>query len=221
MDKLILKAEDRKVFGRKVKKLRKEGLLPANIFGKKVKSKSVQVDSKEFQETYKQSGETGIIELAVGTEKIPALVHGIQLNPKSEELLHVDFFQVDLKEKVEANVPVELIGESPAEKQAMGTVVQYINEITVEALPMDLPEKFEVDTSLLSEVDQAVYVKDLKVDSGKVSIQNDGEDIVAKVEPPQKIEEEPIAPSEVAEGETPATDEAKPESSEEAPVNQE
>jgi large subunit ribosomal protein L25 len=218
MDTKTLKAEVRKIEGRKVKTLRSEGVVPANIFGKKVKSQSVQVSLKEFEAIYKEVGETGVISLAIGSEKRPVLVHNVQLNPKTDEILHVDFHQVDLKEKIEADVPVELIGESPAEKQSLGTVVQYINEVKVEALPADLPEKFVIDISDLSEVDQAVFVKDLKIDRSKVEVKNDPEEIVVKVEPPQKEEvvevptpaegEVPEEGAVPAEGETPAEGQA-------------
>ncbi len=210
MDKQILKVETRKVTGRKVKNLREEGILPGNIFGKKVESASIQVPLKDFEKVYKEVGETGLVILTIGKEEKPVLVHNIQLNPKTDEMLHVDFLQVDLKEKVEAEVPVELTGESPAEKQSLGTVVQYVNEIKVEALPTDLPEKFVVDVSGMEMVDQAIKIADLKVDS-KVEIKNDPEEIVVKVEPPQKEEvvEAPEAPVEgegavPAEGEQPA-----------------
>lgn len=201
MDKKILKAELRKVSGRKVKNLRKGGFLPANIFGKKVKSLSIQVNEKEFESVYKEVGETGLVTLDVGTEERPVLVHNVQTHPVTDELIHIDFLQVDLKVKVTAKVPVEVIGEAPAEKQGIGTVVQYLNEVEVEALPADLPEKFEVDTSELSEVDRAIYVKDLKVDKSKIEIKSDGEEIVIKVEPPQK--EEVVETSVVAEGAIP------------------
>lgn len=197
MNSKKLTSEIRKAEGRKVRLLRKEGVLPANIFGKKIKSLSIQVKTKEFESVFKETGETGLIELSVGKEVRPVLVHSVQYHPVSDQLLHVDFLQVDLKEKVEAEVAVEIVGESPAEKQGIGTVVQYINEVKVEALPADLPEKFEIDASELIEVDQAVYVRDLKVDKSKVEIKSDLEEIVAKVEPPQKIEEEPApAPAE-------------------------
>jgi large subunit ribosomal protein L25 len=202
MNKLTLKAEVRKISGRKVKNLRKEGILPGNISGKKIKSEAVQVVFKDFDKVYKEAGETGLVTLEIGKEEKPVLIHNLQVNPVSDVPVHVDFLQVDLKEKVEADVPVELTGESPAEKQALGTVVQYINEIKVEALPMDLPEKFEVDTSELSEVDQAIYVKDLKVDRAKVDIKTGPDEIVVKVEPPQK--EEVVAPPAPVEGEVPA-----------------
>jgi len=209
MDIKILKAEARKIEGRKVKTLRRQEVIPANIFGKKIKSESVQVSLKDFEKVYKEVGETGVINLAFGAEKRPVLVHDVQLNPKTDEVLHIDFHQVDLKEKIEAEVPVELAGESPAEKQSLGTVVQYVNEIKVEALPTDLPEKFIIDISDLSEVDQAVFVKDLKMDRGKVEVKNDAEEIVVKVEPPQKEEvvttPTPLPGEVPVEGETPTT----------------
>jgi len=202
MDKQILKAETRKVLGRKVKNLRKQGILPGNVYGKKIKSEAVQVSLKDFEKVYKEVGETGLLSLQVGNSDKPVLVHNVQTNPVTGDIIYVDFLQVDLKEKVTAEVPVELTGESPAEKQAIGTVVQQINEIEVEALPTDLPEKFEVSVEGLSEVDQAIFVKDLKVDKSKVEIKADPEAIVAKVEPPQK--EEVIVPPVAPEGEAPA-----------------
>jgi large subunit ribosomal protein L25 len=202
MQKQTLKAEVRKISGRKVKNLRKEGILPGNISGKKIKSEAVQVVLKDFEKVYKDVGETGLLTLEIGKDEKPVLIHNLQVNPVSDAPVHVDFLQVDLKEKVEADVPVELTGESPAQKQAIGTVVQYINEIKVEALPMDLPEKFTVDTSGLAEIDQAILVKDLKVDRAKVDVKTGPDEIVVKVEPPQK--EEVIAPPTPAEGEVPA-----------------
>lgn len=205
MDKLILKAEKRKVVGRKVKKLRNEGLIPGNIYGKKVKSESIQVKADELEKAFKEVGETGLLELQIGEDKRPVLIHNIQVHPLSDKPLHVDFFQVNLKEKVTAKVPVELVGESPAEKQALGTVVQYLSEIEVEALPSDLPEKFEIDTSNLTEVDQTIYLKDLKYDKQKIEIKEDLENIIAKVEPPKEEKEEVVAPP--AEGEEGAVSE--------------
>lgn len=188
MEKITLKAKVRKEVGRKVKLLRKEGILPANIYGKKIKSESIQIDLKEFLDVYKKVGDTKLFYI----NERPVLVANIQKNPVSDALLHVDFHQVDLKEKVEAKVPVELTGESPAEKQSIGTVVQYLNEIEVEALPTDLPDKFEIDISKLTEVDQSIHVKDLPYDKSKIEVKTDLEEILVKVEPPQK--EEVVAP---------------------------
>lgn len=213
MTKITLKSEKRELFGRKVSRLRKSGLIPANVFGKKIESQAISVDAKEFADVFKKAGETQLIDLNGKS----VLVSNLQKDPISNLVIHVDFRQVDLTEKIEAKVPVILEGESPAEKQNLGTVVQQIDEIEVEALPADLPEKVIVDISVLAEVDQAIYVKDLKVDKN-VEIKTDLESIVVKVEPPTKEEvvETPVA----AEGEAAATEgekSAEGEASAEAP----
>lgn len=213
MDKKVLTGKKRSISGRKVKNLRKEGILPANIFGKKIKSEAVQVSLKEFEKIYKEVGETGLITLVIEGGKTKedraVLVSNVQTDPRSDLPTHVDFRQVDLKEKVTASVLVEMVGEAPAEKSGIGTAVLYLNEIEVEALPGDLPEKFTVDVANLSEVDQAIYVKDLSVDRNKVTLKADAETIVVKVEPPQK--EEVVAPPAPAEGEVPAEGQAPSE----------
>ena len=196
--KIKLKAEKRELVGRKVKQLRKQGKIPANVFGKNVDSQSLTVDKKEFSEIYKQAGETQIIDL----DGRPVLVSNIQLDPISGETIHIDFRQVDLKEEIKANVPLVFEGDSPAEKQNLGTVVHQLDEVEVEALPTSLPEKIIVDVTILAEVDQAIYVKDLKV-GNDVKITNDAEAIVAKVEPPQEEVVEETPAQEVAEGATP------------------
>lgn len=196
-----LKGEKRSIVGRKISVLRAQGLLPANVYGRGLASQSVQVNLSEFKKVYKEAGETGIIELDLGDEKKPVLVNNIQNQPVTGEAIHVDFFQVNLKEKVTAAIPVELTGEAPSEKMGVGTAVQYVKEVEVEALPGDLLESFVVDISELSEVDQAIYVKDLKYDKEKIEIKSDIEQIVVKVEPPQKEEEPvPVATEEGVEG---------------------
>ena len=219
MTKLTIKYKKRELFGRKVKRLRKEGLIPANIFGKKIKSEAITLEAKEFREIFEKAGETQIIDL----QGKPVLVSNLQIDPVTSDYIHVDFRQVDLTEKITAKVPIEVLGESPAEKQNIGTVVQQLSEIEVSALPTDLPEKIEIDATILTEVDQAIYVKDLKIDK-KVTVKTDPESIVVKVEPPIKEEVvEVVAPVEgevpvegvvPAEGEQPVSEEQpKPEAS--------
>ncbi len=200
-----LKADKRKILGRKVKNLRVEGLLPANIYGKKLKSQAVQVNIDEFNKVFGISGETGLIDLTLSGKKKPVLIHNVQKDPISDMPIHVDFLQVNLKEKVSAEVPIELVGESSAENQGLGTVVQYLDEVGVEALPTDLPEKFEVSLTELKNVDDSVMIKDLNFDSKKVEIKDDKKQIIVKVEPPREEEEELVVPG-VEEG-----DEEKPE----------
>jgi large subunit ribosomal protein L25 len=194
MDKQVLKTEPRKLIGRKVKKLRREGFLPANVYGKKVKSKAVKVVLSEFQKVFEKAGETGLISLSLGKSNLPVLIHNVQLDPVSDRPLHADFYQVNLKEKVTAQIPVDFINESPAEKQGLGTVVQHISEIQVEALPTDLPDKFELDLSRLSEVDSSLRVSDVKVGLKKVEIKEEADKIIVKVEPLRR-EEEAVKPA--------------------------
>ncbi len=221
MEKITLKAEARKLTGRKVKLLRKKGIIPANIYGRDVKSVSIQVDSKLFREVYRKVHETGIIEIVLGKgEARPVLVGNVAVHPATDELLHIDFKQVNLKEKVTAQIPVEIIGESPAEKSGIGTAVLLVQELEVEALPGDMIPKFEIDATALTEVDQVVKVSDLKYDSKKIEVKMDLTTIVAKVEPPQKEEVVEVAPATTEEG-TPEGTELKPEGGEtETPKDQ-
>ncbi len=131
MTKINLKAEKRKVTGRKVKTLRKAGLIPANVYGKDTKSESIEINSKEFRGVFKKAGETGIISIEIGKEERPVLIHNVQVHPATDEVLHVDFLQVNLKEKVTTQIPVEIVGESPAEKSGIGTVVLLTQELEV------------------------------------------------------------------------------------------
>jgi large subunit ribosomal protein L25 len=215
MTKQSLEAAPRKVFGRKVKQLRKEGIIPANVYGKKVKSLSIAIDSKDFEKVFKEAGETALLNLVLGKDKKAVLIRNVQKDPVEGNILHVDFQEVDLKAKVSAEVPVELVGESLPEKQGVGTVVQHINEVEVEALPAELPEKFEIDISALAEVDQAIYVKDIKT-SDKVNITEDPERIVVKVEPPQKEEEVAPVVEEAVEGEEVPKEEGQEKEEEQA-----
>lgn len=190
MSKHSLVSQIRTVTGRKVKALRKSGLTPAVVYGKKTKTESIQVNTKEFVKLFSQIGESTLVYLG----DRPTLVRDVTYDAVTGLPLHVDFLQVDLKEKVKANVPVKLIGESPAEKEKLGVLVQQLEEIEVEALPTDMPEHIEVDVTILAEVDQAIHVKDLKI-SSKVEVLSDGGQIIAKIEPMAK--EEPVAVAEV------------------------
>ena len=191
MKTITLKAEQRKLTGRKVKRLRKDGILPANIFGKNEKSQSLQVDLKQFEQVFKQAGETNLVELMVGSKKTPTLIHNIQTDPVSDIPLHVDFLQVNLKEKVTANVPVELTGEVELVKSGAAIINQTLHEIEVEALPTDIPENITFDISGLTEIGAMLKVSDAKVPSS-VEVKTDPEIIVVSVSEPQKEEE--VAP---------------------------
>ncbi|MBI1869489.1 50S ribosomal protein L25 [Candidatus Gottesmanbacteria bacterium] len=155
MKKISLVVQKRTVTGNKVKSLRKQGIIPANIFGKAIKSQSLQTEEKAFTNVYRQSGETGIVELQIEGDKgsRPVLITKVQTHPVTGAVLHVDFRQVDLREKVTATIPLVVSGNAPAVVQKIGALLTPLNEVEVQALPMDLPEEIQVDVSGLSELD--------------------------------------------------------------------
>lgn len=181
MEQVPLKAQKRTILGRKVKTLRREGIIPAHVFGHKVKTEHVQVTENEFLKVFEKTGETGIIDLAIDGQKKPVLVKNIQLHPATDKLLHIDFYQVNLTEKVKVNVPLEIIGQSPAAHKKIGVLLTPISELEIEALPANLPENIEVDVSKLESVGDEIKVKDLKVDRNKIEIHADEEMVVAQV----------------------------------------
>lgn len=198
-----LKAEKRTILGKKIKTLRRTGLAPGNVFGKKTPSVAIQLDHKALVATLRQAGETSLIQLKIAgeTKPRPVLVAGYAQNPVTGALLHVDFHEVDLTEKTTAKVPVKTVGTSPAVESGNVLVLQR-NEIEVEALPTDLPDIIEVDVTSLTEVGQSILAADLKVDRAKVKLDiDDGETIVTIQEP---AKEEVVAPPAPAEGEVPA-----------------
>lgn len=176
----ILIGKKREILGRKVKQLRSVGEVPATIYGKKLESVSVTVPMADFKRVYKEAGETGLIELSVDASKHPVLIHTVQLDPVNEATLHVEFHEVDLKVKVKTNVPLAIIGESAAVSEHKGVILSLLNEVEVEALPTELPEKIDVDVTGLTDVGQEVKVSQLSVPSG-VTILTDPELGVVKI----------------------------------------
>lgn len=181
MEQVPLTAQKRTILGRKVKALRRDGQIPAHVFGHKVKTVHVQVGAKDFHKVFEKVGETGIIDLSVDSEKRPVLVRNVQTNPVTDEPLHIDFYQVNLSEKVKVNVPIEIIGEAQAVEKKIGLLLTPISEIEIEALPTDLPENIEVDVTDLSEIGQEIKVKDLNLDRSKIEVHTDPEQIIAQV----------------------------------------
>ncbi len=216
-DQPVLEVEARKSLGRKVKALRAKGILPANVYGKKVKSLAVQGSSKEIEKIFSQVGETGLVNLEVKGEKKarPVLFNNLQVDPVSDQLLHLDFYQVDLTQKVSADIPIEITGQSPAVERSEGVLVQILNEIEVEALPADLPEKLIVDVSSLDKVDDSISVKQALKTSGwdltKIENKVSADQLISKVEPLTKEEEKPVVEEEVEGEEGAEGEEGKPE----------
>lgn len=230
MEKYQLKAKKRTLLGRKVKQLRKQGLVPGNIYGNKIKSQAVEIPLSDFKQVFKKAGETRIVDLMLSDKDIhPILIHNVQIDPLTGNPLHADFYQVNLKEKVKTRVPVTLIGSSPAVVQKLGLLLQTLNDVEVEALPTDLPEKIEIDVTALTVLDQELKVSDLKV-SKSVTVLTDLNLGVVKVGKLVSKEAEELAKEEeaaaaaakaAAAAEAPVTGEVPAATAEKVPASQE
>lgn len=198
---LNLKAKIRKEIGKKVKKLRQKGILPAVLYGPEIKNLSIELDSREFENIYKEAGESSLISLRIeglsshqksGSEgKFSVLIHEVKKDPLTGKPIHADFYQPILTEEVEATVLIIFEGEALAIKELGGTLVREISEIEVKALPKDLPHEIKVNIDGLKTFDDEILVKDLKLPEG-VTAQREPNEIIAVVTAPEteKIEEE-------------------------------
>lgn len=196
MSKHTLSGKIRTVVGKKVKTLRAGNELPATVYGKSIKPVTISVTLSDFQKLYSEAGETGLIELTIEKRIHPVLIHAVQLHPVTRAILHLEFHEVDLKEKVHADVPVEYVGEPQAIKDKLGVLLTIIDHIEVEALPTNLPEKITIDITHLAAVDEKITVHDLVVPSD-VSVITDGAVIVVKIGAfIVEKEPEPVVPAE-------------------------
>ncbi|MCC7368861.1 MAG: 50S ribosomal protein L25 [Chloroflexi bacterium] len=201
MSNFELRAEPRSVVGKKVRFLRRQGVVPANVYGQSA-STPVQVGAKDVEQTIRRAGRTHLVSLSVGSEKTTVLVKDWQRHPYKGELLHVDFVRVAMNQTMRIDVPVRLVGEAPAVKTLGGMALQSHATVNVECLPADLPEAIEVDITGLAEIDASIYVRDLTAPQG-VTILTDGDDLVVKIMAPTvEVEEAAEAPvtAEIGEG---------------------
>ncbi len=175
----------------KAKSLRKEGMIPVVLYGYEQENTSLYVNEKEFDKIFKEAGESSLISLNIeGNKKAPVvLISDTQEDPISGKIIHVDFYQPNLKEEVEAEIPLIFIGESPAVKDMDGTLVKSILEVEVKALPQNLPHDIKVDISKLETFEDVIQIKDLQLPDN-VEIMHEPEWTVAMVSAPENVEEE-------------------------------
>ena len=197
-----LKAEKRKVLGKKVKALRRGGVLPAILFGGEEGATPVELDLNIFRRVYEEAGESTLLDLDLGGKKEKILITDVQRDPLGK-LLHADLRRVAAGEKITATVPVEVVGESIPVRAGEGVLLTLLNEVEVECLPQDLPQKITVDISGLTEVGTGIALKDLSIDLSKVAIVgHELDELVVKIDFPQKeeVEEVPVAEAEAIAG---------------------
>jgi len=212
-----LKVSKREVLGKKVKRLREQGIIPANLYGHGKASQALQVEAKELLRAITQAGGGGLVFLKIGARgrAQPAMTREVQRHPRTSRLLHVDFQAVLLTQKVRTEVPLHFEGVAPGARE--GVLIHELSSLAVEGLPESLPHAIVVDVSSLAEVGQAVKVVDLSLPKGVTPLV-DLQTVLAKIEAPARVEEvAPAAPAaEVAEGEAekPAAEAEKEEEEE-------
>lgn len=193
-ENIKLIAKIRKTLGKKSKKLRREGFLPAVIYGHGVKSLPLQLNTREFLHTFKKAGSNTIITLTIedasDKKERKVLIHEPQVNPVTDEPIHVDLYEVKMTEKIETQVPLEFENEeiAPAIKELEGTLVKNVDELEISCLPGDIPHDIKVDCSVLKTFEDAIHVKDLPIPEN-VEVLTELEEVVATVTPPRSEEE--------------------------------
>jgi large subunit ribosomal protein L25 len=170
-------------------KTRAEGFIPGIVYGKGLDNAKISLEKTNFLRLYKEAGTSNLIELVIdGNKGVKTLIHDIQLDPIKSDILHVDFYKVNMKEKIHAEVPLKFIGDSVAVIEKEGSLITSKDSIEVECLPADLIPELEVDISVLDDFEKSIKISDLKVAEG-VEILDDPEEMIAHVEEPRSEEE--------------------------------
>lgn len=190
----------RELTGKRTKRLRAAGVVPAVVFGKTAGSVPVQLDAKTFETLYREAGRTSIVRVSVdGAAPTSVVIKSVQRHPLSGRALHVDFFAPDLTQEMLVDIPLVFVGKAPAVEESGGSLFTSLDHVKVKALPADLPHEITVDVSPLIDLEAAIHVSDLPV-AANVTILNEPDELVAKVMPP-RVEEEPEVVAELEEGE--------------------
>lgn len=203
MEKMLINAEKRTVFGKKVGALRRQGLVPGVIYGHHAEPLSIQVNARELARFLTKITSSSIVSVSVDGKAHPALVRELQRNYIRNEVIHIDFQEVSLKEKIRTRIMITLSGVAPAVKNFGGIVLHEREWVEVEALPTDLPERITVDISGLENIGDAIRVSSLNLPDS-ITIHAEPEDVIVSISGVS-------ASAEVEEEEETAVDEAEPE----------
>ncbi|MCE7791254.1 50S ribosomal protein L25/general stress protein Ctc [Salipaludibacillus sp. CUR1] len=175
--------------GSRLAKIRNEGNIPAVVYGKEFGNKPVSVEEVAFIKTLREQGKTGVFHLDIDGQKTDVMIYDIQYDTMKNQYIHIDFYAADMKSEMDADVPVQVTGESKGVQDG-GVLQQAVYELSVRALPRELPDSIEVDVTDL-DVNDALLVKDLKA-GAKFEFNNDPEEVVVSVTPPDEEPEEPM-----------------------------
>jgi len=203
VEQIELHVSTRELMGKKSRFLRRQGITPVHLFGYDTEPMALQCETMQLKQVLKTAGKTKLVGLMVDKHKKArnVVVREVQKNALSGELVHVDFFQVSMEEKIKVQVPLVLVGEAPAMKVKTNMMAHELAAVEIECLPDRIPETIQVDISILVEDDQAIQVKDLVLGEGVVALSNPEQVVVRiatlKIE---KVEEKPVVAEAVAEG---------------------
>jgi large subunit ribosomal protein L25 len=211
MAALRLEVEPRLIHGKKVKSLRRNGIIPAHLYGFGTESLAVQAPKQNIVGLMRNAGRNAIIELQIDGEPKarPVVMRSVQRDPVNGDLVHIDFFQISLTEKLRAEVPLALVGDAPAVSVQGGVLLQSLDSLSIEALPTDIPAHIEVDISVLEELDSALFVRDLTIPT-TLAVLSDMDQVVAKVAAPKLAAEIEKEEAEAAAAAAEAAGEAAP-----------
>ena len=179
--------------GIKVDALRKSGEIPAVFYGAGKETTSVTISTVEFKKIWREAGESSAISVKVGTDNVDVLIHEVQVDPVTDEPIHVDFLAIDMKKKIKVQVPLVFEGVSNAVKSGIGNLVKALHEIEVESLPADLPHNLVVDISKLATLKDQIFVSDIKIPAG-ITVINEPTEVVASIIEQVEEKEEVVAP---------------------------
>ncbi len=185
-------------------------LIPAVVYGNGIESQSLKLKKVDFEKAFSLAGESNLIDLDYGTGVVKVLVKDVQRDVLKYTFSHVDFYQVNMKEKVTAEIRLHFVGESKAIKELGGMLMKEINELEVECLPTDLVDHIDVDISVLNTFDDVIKIADLSLPAGLKLMNHNGEGVVAMVVEPKAHEEE-VKPVEAVPAAAPAKDAKKEE----------
>jgi len=171
------------------KTLRAKGFVPGIVYGKNFDNAAISIEKVSFNHLFREAGTSNLVEIAIDDEKpFKTLINDFQRDPMTEEVTHVDFFKVNMKEKIHAEVPLSFVGESPAVINLDGSMITPVDAVEVECLPADLPSEIEVDISILDDFEKNIKISDLNIPAG-VEVLTEPEEIVVFVQEPRSEEE--------------------------------
>lgn len=188
MEKLMISAQTRQAKGERLRKLRESGYIPGVVYGLRVGNRTIKMNKKDFKKVFNMAGESALIDLEIDNKQMgKAIINDYQLDPVSDDIIHVDLYQVRMDKKIEIKIPIIFKGESPAVKNKSGVLIKNHDKIEIKCLPGDLIHNIEIDLSGLDEIDKSIRVGELKL-SDKIEIMMSPKEVIAIIASPREEE---------------------------------